>query len=99
MPLATVEVVRAAEAFQAEKARGRADGARRANTAQVSSEHGARELGRTRPLLSACLNIFAAIFIGGILSALLRERGVSDDAITQMTVANPRTIFGQTEPY
>ncbi|MDA0351785.1 MAG: phosphotriesterase-related protein [Chloroflexi bacterium] len=38
-------------------------------------------------------------FIPREFSALLRERGVSDDAITQMTVANPRTIFGQTEPY
>ncbi len=32
-------------------------------------------------------------------AALLRERGVSDADIEQMTVANPRAIFGQNEPY
>ena len=30
---------------------------------------------------------------------MLRERGVSDEAIEQMTVGNPRAIFEQTEPY
>ncbi|MBT5774589.1 MAG: phosphotriesterase [Dehalococcoidia bacterium] len=32
-------------------------------------------------------------------SQLLRDRGVSDDTIEQMTVHNPRTIFEQTQPY
>jgi len=30
---------------------------------------------------------------------MLRERGVSDDAIEQMTVRNPRRIFEQNQPY
>jgi len=38
-------------------------------------------------------------FIPREFSAMLRERGVSDYAIEQMTVRNPRTIFEQTEPY
>lgn len=38
-------------------------------------------------------------FIPREFSALLRERSVSDDAIEQMTVRNPRTIFQQTSPY
>jgi len=38
-------------------------------------------------------------FIPREFSALLRERSVSDDAIEQMTVRNPRTIFEQTSPY
>lgn len=38
-------------------------------------------------------------FIPREFSAMLRERGVSDDAIEQMTVRNPRSIFEQTEPY
>lgn len=38
-------------------------------------------------------------FIPREFSAMLRDRGVSDDAIEQMTVRNPRAIFEQTEPY
>ena len=38
-------------------------------------------------------------FVPREFSAMLRERGVTDDAIEQMTVRNPRTIFEQTEPY
>ncbi len=38
-------------------------------------------------------------FIPREFSAMLRDRGVSDDAIEQMTVRNPRAIFQQTEPY
>ncbi len=38
-------------------------------------------------------------FIPREFSGLLRERGVSDEAIEQMTVGNPRAIFEQTEPY
>jgi phosphotriesterase-related protein len=38
-------------------------------------------------------------FIPQTFLGMLRDRGVSDDAIEQMTVANPRTIFEQTEPY
>lgn len=30
---------------------------------------------------------------------MLKERGVSDTAITQMTVTNPATIFGRNQPY
>lgn len=38
-------------------------------------------------------------FIPREFSAMLRERGVSDDALEQMTVRNPRAIFEQTTPY
>lgn len=38
-------------------------------------------------------------FIPGEFSDMLRDRGVSDDAIEQMTTRNPRAIFEQTEPY
>ncbi len=38
-------------------------------------------------------------FIPGEFSAMLRDRGVSDDAVEQMTVRNPRAIFEQTQPY
>lgn len=38
-------------------------------------------------------------FIPREFSALLRDRDVSDDAIEQMTVRNPRAIFEQTAPY
>lgn len=38
-------------------------------------------------------------FIPLEFSQLLRDRGVSDDDIEQMTVRNPRTIFEQTQPY
>lgn len=38
-------------------------------------------------------------FIPTGFSDMLRERGVSDDAIEQMTVRNPRTIFEQNQPY
>jgi predicted metal-dependent phosphotriesterase family hydrolase len=38
-------------------------------------------------------------FIPQEFSLMLRERGVSDEAIEQMTVGNPRAIFEQTEPY
>jgi phosphotriesterase-related protein len=31
--------------------------------------------------------------------SMLRERGVSEAAIEQMTIKNPRRIFEQTEPY
>jgi phosphotriesterase-related protein len=37
-------------------------------------------------------------FIPTTFLGMLRERGVSDDAIEQMTVLNPRRIFEQTEP-
>jgi phosphotriesterase-related protein len=38
-------------------------------------------------------------FIPLEFSQLLRDRGVSDDAIKQMTIRNPRAIFEQTQPY
>lgn len=38
-------------------------------------------------------------FIPQTFLGMLRDRGVSDEAIEQMTVLNPRAIFGQTEPY
>lgn len=38
-------------------------------------------------------------FIPREFSEMLRERGVSDQAIEQITVRNPRAIFEQTEPY
>ena len=38
-------------------------------------------------------------FIPREFSVLLRKRGVSDEAIAQMTVGNPRAIFEQTKPY
>jgi len=38
-------------------------------------------------------------FIPREFSSMLRERGVGDEAIEQMTVGNPRAIFEQTEPY
>ena len=38
-------------------------------------------------------------FIPREFSVLLRKRGVSDEAIVQMTVGNPRAIFEQTKPY
>jgi phosphotriesterase-related protein len=38
-------------------------------------------------------------FIPTKFLGMLRERGVSDEAIEQMTVLNPRRIFEQTEPY
>lgn len=38
-------------------------------------------------------------FIPREFSAMLRDRGVTDDAIEQMTVRNPRAIFEKTQPY
>jgi len=38
-------------------------------------------------------------FIPREFTNLLRDRGVSDDAIRQMTVHNPRTLFEQNQPY
>ncbi|MGI8925532.1 MAG: phosphotriesterase family protein [Tepidiformaceae bacterium] len=37
--------------------------------------------------------------ISNAIIPMLRDRGVSDAAITQMTVTNPRTLFEQNQPY